>query len=996
MLKLKHFDILLLFLIIFVSLQAQNQPVIFQRADAGKMKVWVDSVFDSMTVDEKIGQMFMITISPDKAYNNNVLQYISKQKIGGILFSKGNIDDEAESINLYQKNSKIPLFIALDGEWGLSMRIDGTPRFPKNMMLGAVQNLDLLRKYGSEVGRECRELGIHVNFAPVVDVNSNPRNPVIGIRSFGENPQDVANRAIIYSEGLESQNIISTAKHFPGHGDTFEDSHETLPTVGKNRKSLDSVELYPFRGYINAGFSGIMVGHLNIPAIDGISGVPTSLSPVAVNDLLKNEMGFNGLTFTDALAMKGASKAVSQSVCVEAIKAGNDILLNPTNPVTEFISVKKAVETGEIPISLIEEKCIKILQYKFAAGLNNITPVERKGLSQRINTNHAQWLVQKLNNEAVTLLKNEKQTIPLKELKRIAIISFSTESKTYFQKSLALYGEIATFNLSPSAQTETIEKIFQKLKKFDIIICGIHSSKQSNLPALQALAKGKELHLCFFTTPYSMIKFKQTIHSANSVIMAYENTKGAQQAAAELIMGGIPALGKLPVTVKGLFEYGSGLTTEKARLSYQSPIEENLSPDSLTAIDEIVNEGIKNRAFPGCQILVAKNSTVVYHKTFGAFDYAGTHNVEKEDIYDLASITKALATLPAVMKLYDTKKIGLQDKIGKYVSALENTDKEDITIRSLLFHESRLPAFLPFYQLLIDKDSYNGNLFSPRRNLTFNIVYDSDSYARSDFRFFPEMVSESPKKGIEKEVADGFYIKTDFEKDVLLEIANATLRKKNGYLYSDLNFILLKEAVENIAGQTLDNFVDTEFYQKIGAGRTTFKPLKKFDKSHIAPTEHDQFWRNQILIGYPHDEAAAVMGGVSGNAGLFSNANDLAKILQMLLWKGNYGRETFFSEATVHLFTETKSPNSRRGLGFDKPDMDKADHGSAPASTFGHTGYTGTCFWVDPDNQLIYIFLSNRVYPSRTYRQLSNMKIRERILETIYKAFDSPQVNGSL
>jgi beta-glucosidase-like glycosyl hydrolase/CubicO group peptidase (beta-lactamase class C family) len=973
---------------ITASLTAQTQPNLYRKTDATQMTQWVDSIFDTMTLDEKIGQLFMLTTSPEKAYQDKVLGYINKQKIGGVLFSKGTVDDEVASINLYQKTSRIPLLISLDGEWGLSMRLENTPRFPKNMMLGAVQDLNLLQLYGAELGRECREMGIHIDFAPVVDVNNNPQNPVIGIRSFGENPQDVAARAIAFAEGLESQNVISTAKHFPGHGDTSEDSHETLPAVNKSRTALDNTELVPFKRFIDAGFASIMTGHLSVSAFDSVLHKPTSLSPVIVCDLLQKELGFNGLAVTDALAMKGASKS-SQNVCVDALKAGNDILLNMTNPIEEFAAVKRAVETSEISVSLIEEKCIKILQYKYIVGLNNFQPIERKGLSARINTNYSKWLVQKLNDEAITLLKNEDGAIPLKHLdmKKIAALSFSKESETKFQETLALYGDIAKFNLSPSATKATVDKVFAQLKHYDIIICGVHSSKQIDLTALQALAQNKELHLCFFTIPYSTSKFRQSIKNAKTVIMAYEDTKGAQQSAAEVIFGGIPACGKLPVTVKGLFEYGAGLTTQKVRLSYQNPVAVGMSPETLCEIDAIVKEGIKKEAFPGCQVLVAKDGIIVYNKQFGAFDYAGTHPVENEDLYDLASVTKTLATLPAVMKLHDKKRIDLQNRISSYVPELTGTDKEDITIRALLFHESCLPAFLSFYQLLIDKNSYDGKLFSSRRNLTFSVLFDLNSYARTDFKFYPDMVSQVQKNGISKEVAKNFYIKTDFEKDVMTEIINTPLRNKKGYLYSDLNFMLLKEAVENITKQTLDKFVDTEFYKKLGANHTTFKPLKKFDRTHIAPTENDEFWRNQIIIGYPHDEAAAVMGGVSGNAGLFSNANDMAKIVQMLLNKGKYGGEEILSETTVRLFTETKSPNSRRGLGFDKPDTKKEELDPAPAvSTFGHTGYTGTCFWAEPDNNIIYIFLSNRVYPSRTNKRLMTLKIRERIQEAIYKS----------
>lgn len=986
--------ICLYFLFTYQISHAQKQPNLYREANQQKMNQWVDSIFDSMTLDEKIGQLFMIVAGPSSSYHDRVLKNISDQKIGGVLFSKGSLRDQAESINLYQKNSRIPLLISFDGEWGLSMRLENTPRFPKNMMLGAVSDNELIRLYGEELGRECQELGVHINFAPVLDVNVNPDNPVIGTRSFGESQQLVAEKGIAYAKGLESQKVIAVGKHFPGHGDTSEDSHKTLPQINHSRAHLDEVELYPFVRFIQEGFSGVMTGHLSVPALDKTSGLATSLSPVIVNGLLKKELGFRGLAFTDALAMKGAS-AGKYSICVEALLAGNDVLLSVAKPASEFTAVKKAVESGILDMASIEEKCLKILRYKYIVGLNNYKPTKIKGLQERINSEHAEWLIQKLNNEAITLLKNSEDKIPLKQLgtRKIAVISIGVEAKSEFQKKMELYGDFDYFTIATDALQSKSAGVFKQLKNYDAIVCAVHVDKLADFVSLQSLAKEKEVHLCFFTSPYTLRKYRQSIASAATVVLAYENTVYAHRAAAEVIMGGISTKGKLPVTIPRLFDSGTGIETEKVRLSYQDPYEEKMSGRVLSKIEPIVKEGIENKAFPGCQVLVAKNGVVVYNRSFGYFDYANTHPVQITDIYDLASLTKAVATVPAIMKLYDEKKLTLPGKISQFVPQLKGTDKSDLTVQDALFHETRLPAFLPFYQLLIDKDSYEGRLYSSKRDLTYRIEYDTDVYMRTDFEFHPDKVSQNSKPGIEKKVAENFYIKNNFGDDVLNEIGNATLRKKSGYLYSDLNFMLLKEVIENISQKSLDNFLETNFYANLGANYTCFLPLRKIDKVNIAPTENDEFWRNQILIGYPHDEAAAVMGGISGNAGLFSNANDLAKILQMLINDGEYGGERYLSKATIKKFTQTKSQNSRRGLGFDKPDISNPRRSPtcemASASTYGHTGFTGTCFWVDPDNKLIYVFLSNRVYPSRTYKQLSQLSIRTRIQNVIYEAMNN-------
>ncbi|GHV56813.1 hypothetical protein FACS1894182_04160 [Bacteroidia bacterium] len=540
-------------------MNAQTVPALYKNANRPAMNHWVDSVFDKMTVNQKIGQLFMIVADPRTSSHKRILKQIQEQKIGGILFSKGDLKDHARSINLYQKNSRIPLFISFDGEWGLSMRIEDTPRFPKNMMLGAIGDNEWLVRYGEEMGRECRELGVHINFAPVLDVNSNPDNPVIGMRSFGENPQSVAEKGLAYALGLEKMQVLSVGKHFPGHGDTSEDSHKTLPEVRQTRERLDSVELYPFVQYIRNGYAGMMTGHLLIPALDSISKRATSLSPVIVTDLLTNELGFEGLKFTDALAMKGAATG-NNSACVESLLAGNDILLNPPKPATEFAAVKQAVETGLIPMAMIEEKCRKILRYKYICGLNRYKPISLKGLSGRINSTHSEWLVQQLHEEAITLLKNDENALPLHPVDRkIAIVSFGGDAPDAFRKTIDASASSDFFHRT-GLEEEYPTELFEKLKEYEIIIWTIHSDKIYDYPEIQSLASEKETYLCFFIAPYRLSKYT-AIASAKSVVLAYENTEHAQKAAAKVILGKIPAKGKLPVTIAGLFDYGTGFNT---------------------------------------------------------------------------------------------------------------------------------------------------------------------------------------------------------------------------------------------------------------------------------------------------------------------------------------------------------------------------------------------------------------------------------------------------
>ena len=972
---------------------AQTLPNIYRTAEAEKMNHWADSVFDAMSSDERIGQLFMVMAQP-KTDNRNMQQlmrYVEEMKIGGILFQKGSPMTQAEVTNRLRKASRVPLFVALDGEWGLSMRLNGTTRFPKNMMLGAITGDTLISEYGREVARQCREMGIQINFAPDLDVNSNTDNPVIGLRSFGEDPRAVADKGVAYARGLEEAGIISVAKHFPGHGDTSEDSHHTLPVVRHARARLDSVELYPFSRYIREGFAGIMVGHLHVPSLDETKGVASSLSHAITTRLLKEEMGFGGLCFTDALAMKGASTGKADNPSVKALLAGNDILLAPLEPLNDFAAVKEAINKGILKMEDIEAKCLKILRYKYITGLNNSRPIETKGLSERLNSPHAAWLAARLNADAITLLKNEGDALPLRELgkKKIAVLSIGGDKGNEFQEMAGRYDSVACFSISRQQSAAQTEETYRKLEKYDVIICSIHTVRIPENPKLRLLAEKKDVILAFFTIPYFCKDYKSSIGKAKAVVLGYEGTPLAQKYAAQVIFGGVEAKGKLPVTIPGLYPFGTGLHTQKTRLGYHEPEEVGLNAGRLSEIDSIATEGLRERAYPGCQVLVAKDGMVVYNKSFGYFDYTKRQKVDEASVYDLASASKAAGTLLALMKVYDEKKFSLNDKISEFIPELKGSNKENLSIKELLYHQSGVVPTINFYESAIDKDSYPGSLYSREKNASHPIRLDAKTYARSDFSFIPTLVSKERKPGFTTQVARGLFLSDSFKDSVIQDIKDSRLGTRGRYVYSCVNFIMLKIMVENLTKQPMDLFLREKFYNRLGAWRTTYNPLRRMDSLLIVPTEEDHFLRRQLLRGYVHDESAAFQGGVSGNAGLFSNAGDLAKVLQLFLNLGTYGGEQYLSEETCRLFTQSKSPTCRRGLGFDKPAVGSGNSpcGSlTPPSVYGHTGFTGTCFWVDPDNKMIYIFLSNRVNPSRVGNKLSALDIRTRIQDTIYKS----------
>ena len=991
----KHIITTLSLLLACFSLQAQIIPELYTSVNENKMLRWVDSVFNRMSVDERIGQFFMVIAEPSANANNinSLISLINNQKIGGVLFQKGDPDTQVTMTNRIQREARVPLLIALDGEWGLSMRLSNTTRFPKNMMVGAISDSRLIEQYGEEVGRQCREMGIHVNFAPAVDVNSNPGNPVIGIRSFGEDPDEVARKAIAYSRGLEKAGIIAVAKHFPGHGDTDNDSHHTLPTINHDFARLNTVELYPFNRFIRSGFSGIMTAHLNVPAL-GTNGRPGSLSREVVTVLLRERMGFRGLCFTDGLAMQGAIAGKNESVAVMALKAGNDILVGPVNTVSEVEAVRQAVRRKELDIDDLNRRCRRILCYKYIAGLHQFKPISTIGLNERLNTPEADWINAKLNAEAITVVKNNYDIIPLKQLntKRIAAISIGSNINSEFQTMLKKYATVDCFSMASNAGDVDRRRVFERLSNYDVIVCSVHNTQAREFRELQALAAEKKLIYVFFTPPYQCAYFSQSSAKAEAIIIAYESTPLAQRFAAQAIFGGIAAKGTLPVSIPGMYVAGTGIRTEKTRLGYHEPNEVNINPNKLLAIDTIVSEGLSAKAYPGCQVIVVKDGMIVYSKNFGYYDYTKKKEVTANTVYDLASVTKATGTLLAVMKSYDESNFSLTGKISDYVTELKFTDKNDLIIRDLLYHQSGLPPTINFFEKAIDHNSYTGSLYSGRKDNNHTVRYDARTYVNTNFRFAPDMVSRSRRTGFGTEAGYNFYVNNTFADSIMKGIVDARMGAKGRYVYSCINFILLKKMVENQMGQPIDQFLDTYFFQRIGANSTTYNPLRKMDSTRIAPSENDQFLRHQVICGYVHDEAAAFQGGVSGNAGLFSTATDLAKIAQLYLNDGIYGGERYLTSKTCKLFTGSKSPASRRGLGFDKPDMKNPSSSPcglhAPQSVYGHTGFTGTCFWIDPDNNLIFIFLSNRTFPSRVNNQLFTLNIRTRIQDAIYKALE--------
>lgn len=966
---------------------AQTTPnVLLRMSDRAACSQWVEQQLEGMTLKEKIGQLVIHTVAPLTTEKNreSLQSVIREYAIGGLLFSGGEVERQVQLTNLAQQWSKVPLLVTFDGEWGLSMRLKGTPGFPRNRILGCIANDTLLYRYGREVARQLREIGVQVNFAPVADVDNNPANPVINTRSFGASPQEVARKVVAYARGLEDGGILAVCKHFPGHGDTETDSHRALPHLPFDRARLDSVEWVPFRAAIRAGIGGMMVGHLHVPQL---SKRPASVSGEMVRQTLQEELGFEGLTFTDALEMKGI--AAEAEVSAQALMAGNDMVLARRNLKQELAGVMKAVKDGRLTEEQITAKCRKVLTYKYALGLAHRVPVAEGNWSQRLETAATRELAADLQRASVTVLKNADAVLPLDlSLSGTILLSLSSslaDDAPFYQ---ALKESVDLTWVKGNAYS--MAALREKLRPAQRVVVALHTAEWgSYAPLLKELAAAKPLIIVAFGTRKQLLPLREALPKAAAVVLAHTGDKEVQQYVADVLAGKAKAEGRLSVGFAG-FPAGTGVVVDPERPVAYLPSEFGIDTTLLAEIDTIVVEGLRAHAYPGCHVLITKKGYPVYNKCFGSYTYEGKEPVRENSLYDLASLSKVTGTLLAVMKLYDEGRFGLTDRVSRYLPWLKGTDKERLTVQDLLFHQSGLPAYLPFYRAAVNDSTCKGGWSRKKPDRYHRLRMDTHLYVSTEFSYLDEWVRPLGENAYALRLSDSLSLNPAFREELLQQIVKTPLRSRT-YRYSCLNFILLKEMVEVLAEEPMDEYLDRVFYRPMGLQHTAYRPLRRFSREQIVPTVQKDLLRRGEVRGYVQDEAAAFLGGVSGNAGLFSTARDVAVIFQLLLDKGVCGDRRYLTRSTCELFTTMKARNSRRGLGFDKPQPGTASAGpcapNTPACVFGHTGYTGTCAWADPENDLVYVFLSNRVYP-QVYGSsaLSRLDIRSRIQEVMYRS----------
>ena len=963
---------------VFMTVIGYAEPVSTKAMDI-HCKQWVDSVFNTLSPKERIAQLFIPAVNPaGEGAAGLVNTFIGKNKMGGLLFSEGTLQQYRRMINEARAKGDVPPLITFDGEWGLNMRIKEVSRFPSNMALGAIRDTRLLKLYGKEVGRQFRALGVNVNFAPVADVNTNPDNPVIGYRSFGENPLRVAEDVAQYTLGLQSMDVMAVAKHFPGHGDTDTDSHKSLPVLNQTKEDLYKTELIPFQKFIAEGGMGIMTAHLSVPQIDK-SGIPASLSKVITTDLLKNELGFTGLVFTDALAMKGAKTA--RNNCVQALVAGTDICLMSASPVADLRAVEKAVADGTITQNSIDEKCRKVLAAKYMLGATVSSPLPAvEEIRSVINNAQSEMVNTRLSDACITLLKDNKNNVPLANLE---------SNKIYVLPA----GGSATEFIATANKYVPVNKIAsatQASKNNSTLIVPVYSDNANAQAVVSSASKNKNVIIVFFINAYKAAKFTDNLPENATIIFAYDNTPALNHAAAKAVFGGIKIDGIFPVTVKNLGNAGDGLIREKCRLGRTSPLAENMSENLTHKLDSLIDYGIEIGAFPGCQLVVAKNGNVIYDRSAGKQSMTGHLPVTDETLYDLASVSKATGTLPGVMKAFDLGLFDLDSLACKYIPGLRDTDKNDITVRQLLYHETGIQPGLNMFGLMVDSTSYTGPLTSSKYSKAYPIKIQDRVYGNGTASLRRDITSAHKSNEFNIEAAKGLYVSKATYDTIMHRIYTSPLRPDKSYTYSCLNFCLLMDMEQRLTGKNHNEFVSDSIFLPLGMTHTLYRPLSKYTTADIASTENDTFLRKQTLCGYVHDELANFSGGVQGNAGLFGTAGDLAKLCQMWLQGGIYGDRRVLSEETVNLFTTDKSPTCRRGLGFDNPDTTNPDNSptcdEADASVYGHLGFTGTVFWVDPKNEIVFVFLNNRVNPTRSNKAFSELNIRPELFRQVYNA----------
>ncbi len=898
---------------------------------------WVSTILATMSLEEKVAQMIMIAETgyprnPRSKAHLELVEAVRDHRVGGLVLLRSEEGTIPGLLNELQNESRIPLLVAMDMERSLAFRLRrGSVDLPYAMAVGATRSEDAARFLGEVTAREGLALGIHWTFAPVVDVNNNPDNPLINLRSFGEDPELVARLGAAFIRGARSGGMLTTAKHFPGHGDTAVDSHLELPVIGVDREHLETVEWPPFREAIAAGVDSVMVGHVAVPALDP-SGRPATLSATLNADVLRDEMGFQGLIVTDAMVMKGVGTTWIGKATVDAVRAGADVILMPPDLRVALQSLIRSVEEGELDEERIDRSVRRILEAKARIGLHVDQLVDLEAGAPEVGRPEDVRRAMEIAEASITVVRNDGGLLPLKAEDRLRILHLVMPNDLGFPPDEFRARRIAvkTISLGDEVVEERAGEILETSRSFTLILVSASFYRQSiSASLLRLLGRLAEtdvpMIVASFGSPYLLAELPEI----PVYLATYGTPETSRYAAVSALFGEIDVRGKLPVTLSEDYPYGQGFEIPRRAMTLRTASPENagFKPGGMEEVDRMLEEFVEQGAFPGGIVAVGHRGALVHLHPFGRLSYdENAPEVEEDTIYDLASLTKVVATTTMAMIMVDEGRLDLDAKVQDFLPLFKGPGKDEVTIRHLLTHSSGVDWWAPLYEELEGPEEYL------QRIQGMELVYEPGSV----------------------------------------------------YKYSDLGIILLGEILSRVAGQPLEEFVRERVFEPLSMPDTLFRPGDDC-LSRIAPTEYDT-WRGRLVRGEVHDENAFALGGVAPHAGLFSTAGDLSRFVQMLLNGGVLEHHRIVSRETVELFTRTAGEGeSTRALGWDTKSPEKSTAGSyfSPRS-FGHTGFTGTSIWVDPDRELFLILLTNRVHPTRDNQLIR--KVRPAVADAVVNA----------
>ncbi len=924
---------------------------------------WIARALDTLTTEEKIGQLFIQPVS-GAMYRQELLkleELIKRYNLGGLFFQSGKTKEQVQLLQRMQDLAPTPLLIAMDTRRGLGSTLQDLDRFPSFTTLGAIQNESFLYDLGKEIALQCRAIDVHINMSPILQSSPGIRQMRSSNDIFSQDQNAAFVKGLRYMQGMQDHGLIPCYEQLPANS------------------QLAAAEFVGLGPVSPRSLQGKLVAQLSfIPQGENI--YEKSLLPRKTEQnafLYEKYLKLEGLVLSEPLTQyEGEAGALA----VGALQAGNDILVSTADLEAAVGGILEALEKGTIKQVDIDRRVYKIMRAKHQVGLDSRISPEAKHLDKKINAHAAQLLKQYLFEEAVTLVRNEERLIPIRVLDTtsfasLAIHGKSAKAKSSFQQMLSRYAPFEHYSITDDQRQYDYDQLFRQLSRHGHVIVALHEplSREGQLTKktisfLNFLQQKTKVTIVSFTHPRTL----ENLDSFRSVVCAYEDDPVAQQVVPQVLFGAIGAKGKLPVNASASLTVSTGISTKPlARLGYTLPEAVGLHSDKLAVIDSLAQWAIEEKMTPGCQVLVARKGKIVFERAYGYQTYDQQVPITPETIYDIASVTKVAGTMQAIMFLQERGTIEIDEKISYYLPELKNTDKENITIRELLLHRAGLRSFIPFWARTKDDGDLDHDLYRDKPVGTYNLQVSRKLYGAESLR----------------DSVWHWTIESKLRR--LRGRRNPSWKPEHNYRYSDLSFYILHQLVERVTNQPMDQFLAQNFYDPLGLNTLTYQPLRKFPAAHIAPTERDQHFRDELVRGTVHDEGAALYGGVAGHAGLFSNAHDLAVLMQMNLQDGIYGGERYYLPGTVSRFSIRQYNDSRRGLGWDKPEYLRDGGPTAPEASYasyGHLGFTGTSVWLDPKYDLVYIFLSNRVHPNARNTKLLTEGIRTKIQSVIYRA----------